>query len=152
LTIGENMRTNKKQKPTFGMYTKALIVHHRKILIIKRSNYACRGEGEWDIPGGGLDFGETILDCLHRETMEETGLTIYVNRLLYAVTPILPTKTNYGAVGFVYICRTDFDEVTLSHEHTEYLWATKTKLMELISKSALDDYLNNGVFEALDID
>ena len=146
------MQTNEKTKPTVGMYTKALIVHNRRVLIIKRSSYAWRGEGEWDIPGGGLDFGEAILDCLHRETMEETGLTIYVDRLLYAITPILPTKTNDGAVGLIYICRTDSDTVTLSHEHTEYLWATKAQLMELLSKPALDDYSNNGVFEALNID
>jgi len=141
-----------KTKPTFGMYTKALIIHNRKMLIIKRSNYANSGIGEWDIPGGGLDFDETILDGLHREIMEETGLIVYVDRLLYAVTAIMPTKSNDGAVGLVYICHTDSDTVTLSHEHTEYLWATKIQLMELLSKPVLDDYSNNGVFEALDID
>ena len=101
---------------------------------------------------GGLDFDETILDGLHREIMEETGLIVYVDRLLYAVTAIMPTKSNDGAVGLVYICHTDSDTVTLSHEHTEYLWATKIQLMELLSKPVLDDYSNNGVFEALDID
>jgi len=146
------MRISEKAKPTFGMYTKALVVYNRKVLIIKRSSYAWRGIGEWDILGGGLDFGETILECLHREAMEETGLSIYVDRLLYAITPVLPTKESDGAVGLVYICHTDSDTVILSHEHTEYLWVTKAMLMELLSKPTLDDYINNGVFEALDID
>ncbi|MCL2204522.1 MAG: NUDIX domain-containing protein [Defluviitaleaceae bacterium] len=138
--------------PLFGMYTKAFITYNRKVLIIKRSDYANRGKGEWDIPGGGLGFNETVLDCLHREIMEETGLTAYVDRLLYAVTAIIPGQANNGAVGLVYICRTDSDAVILSHEHTDYLWATKIQLMKLMSKSALDDYSNNGVFNALDID
>ncbi|MCL2404574.1 MAG: NUDIX domain-containing protein [Defluviitaleaceae bacterium] len=142
-----------KRKPTLGMYTKAFIIHRRRLLIIKRSNYTSRGKGEWDIPGGGLDFDETILECLHREIMEETGLSVYANRLLYAIMPIIPTRTNDGAVGLMYICHTDSDVVILSHEHTEYLWATKAQLMGgLLSRPVLDDYINNGVFEALDID
>ena len=145
------MPTDEK-KPIFGMYAKALIVHNRRVLIIKRSNYAYRGKGEWDIPGGGLDFNETILDCLHREIMEETGLTAYVDRLLYAVTAIIPTRANDGAVGLIYICRADSDAVMLSHEHTEHLWVAKSQLIKRLSKNALDDYSNNGVFEALDID
>ena len=141
-----------RTKPTVGMYTKSLIIYNRRVLIIKRSNYVNRGNDEWDIPGGGLDFGETILDCLHREIMEETGLTVYVDRLLYAITAIVPTRTNDGAVGLVYICHSDTDAVVLSHEHTEYLWVTKNQLMELISEPAMHDYAKNGIFEALDID
>ena len=143
---------SERTRPTIGMYTKALIIHRRRILLIKRSDYKNRGKSEWDIPGGGLDFDETILDCLHREIMEETGLTVYVDRLLFAIMATVPTKTNDGRVGLVYICHTDSDGVTLSREHTEYLWVTKTQLMEMLSKPTLDDYIKNGVFEALDID
>ncbi|MFJ2192211.1 NUDIX hydrolase [Kitasatospora sp. NPDC087861] len=32
--------------------------------------------GMWEIPSGEVETGETILDALHRETAEETGLTI----------------------------------------------------------------------------
>ena len=124
--------------PTLGLYTKALITHNRRVLIIKRSGYANRGKGEWDIPGGGLDFDEIISDCLHREVMEETGLTITVDRLLYAATPIVPAKTKVGAVGLIYICHTDSDAVTLSHEHTEYLWATKAQLAESLTDPTLN--------------
>ncbi len=31
---------------------------------------------KWDIPGGGIDHGEDAFTTLHREIMEETGLTI----------------------------------------------------------------------------
>ncbi|MFA6981833.1 MAG: NUDIX domain-containing protein [Patescibacteria group bacterium] len=34
------------------------------------------GEGTWSVPGGHLEFGETIEQGARREVMEETGLTI----------------------------------------------------------------------------
>ena len=36
----------------------------------------------WGLPGGAIEFGESILEALHREVMEETGLTIEVDRLV----------------------------------------------------------------------
>ena len=36
----------------------------------------------WGLPGGAIEFGESILEAWHREVMEETGLTIEVERLI----------------------------------------------------------------------
>lgn len=139
-------------RPIFGIFTKALIIHNRRVLIMKRSSQASSGHGEWDIPGGGMEFNETVLDCLHREIMEETGLTANVDRLLYATTAATPTRTSKGWVGLVYLCHTNSDAVTLSHEHTEYLWATKSQLIDSLTHHTLNNYTNNGVFDLLNID
>jgi len=37
---------------------------------------------KFGLPGGGLDLGETIVDCLKREFKEETGLSIDVEKLI----------------------------------------------------------------------
>lgn len=37
----------------------------------------------WAPPGGGLEFGETVNDCLQREFREETGLNITPGRYLF---------------------------------------------------------------------
>jgi len=132
-----------------GVFTKAFIIFNKKMLIIKRSDYCNSGKGEWDIPGGGLIFGETPLECLHREVKEETGLAVSTDRLLYAASILHPHKQG---IGLMYLCSTDSVEVNLSDEHTEYLWATKAQVIERITEKVLGDYTTNSVFEILDID
>lgn len=61
-----------KQHKHIGVY--ALVIQDDQILLIKKA----RGPytGQWDLPGGGLEFGEKPLDGLSREVLEETGLTV----------------------------------------------------------------------------
>lgn len=44
--------------------TKALILYNKRALIIQRSNYCKVVENEWEFAGGGLKFGEDLLDGL----------------------------------------------------------------------------------------
>lgn len=38
--------------------------------------------GFWALPGGGVDVGESVEQCVMREVLEETGLTVAVKRLV----------------------------------------------------------------------
>lgn len=50
--------------------------------------------GNWFLPGGGVEFGETPAACVAREFLEETGLTAHVSRLLDVVSDVtdLPSR------------------------------------------------------------
>ena len=130
--------------------SKSLILFNRRALIIKRSKYAGGSENEWEIAGGGLQFGEDLIDGLRREIKEEVGLSVHVDRLLYAMTGMVSPQRQI--VGLTYLSYADFDTVTLSHEHTDFLWATRKQLLEMLNKPMLDDFIKNSVFDILEID
>ena len=49
-----------------------LLIKGDAILLGKRKN--CYGEGTWAVPGGHLEYGESLLECIKRELLEELGI------------------------------------------------------------------------------
>ena len=48
--------------------------NNAEVLLIQRGKEP--GKGQWTFPGGGLELGETIVECAEREVFEETGVII----------------------------------------------------------------------------
>src|SRR5215813_9411626 len=57
-----------------------------QILLIRRTD-----NGNWAVPGGGMDLGESITDTAVRETQEETGI-------ICEITGLVGIYTNPGHV------------------------------------------------------
>ena len=72
-------------KPTIRVA--GLLVHEARILMVEQG----RGEETyWLLPGGGVQFGETLSDALRRELQEELGLRVGVQRLVAIVESLSP--------------------------------------------------------------
>lgn len=64
----------------FNVRVYGLLVHENKILIIKEP---FAGEIIYKFPGGGLEYGEGLIDCLKREFYEELNLLIEIESHFY---------------------------------------------------------------------
>jgi ADP-ribose pyrophosphatase YjhB (NUDIX family) len=74
-----------------------IVCWDNKILMCRRSEQPARGQ--WTVPSGYLECGETLEECAVRETLEETGVIVDPGRLeLYSVTSM--TAIEQVAVAF----------------------------------------------------
>ena len=53
---------------------------NREIVLIKRGNPPFKGD--WALPGGHVEYNESVEDCAVRETKEETGLDVRLEGLI----------------------------------------------------------------------
>jgi ADP-ribose pyrophosphatase YjhB (NUDIX family) len=79
--------------------------------------------GAWDLPGGFVESGETPIECIRREILEETGLEVEIVALIGAYTG------QYGPGGkwtidIGYRCRLTGGTFSLSDEKCEARWAS----------------------------
>jgi 8-oxo-dGTP diphosphatase len=68
------------------------------LLLGKRKN--CYGEGTWALPGGHLEYGETIIDAARREMMEELGIEV-PNLTLLTVVENIDDEDHYLHFSFL---------------------------------------------------
>jgi 8-oxo-dGTP diphosphatase len=57
----------------------AIVVDSGRILLIRRGHPP--GEGLWSVPGGRVEPGESDVEAVAREVLEETGLSVVPGRL-----------------------------------------------------------------------
>jgi len=66
------MRKKEDKKIQFFIGVNPLVVRNKKLLLGHRKNVY--GDDTWGLPGGHLEFGESIEKCAERELFEETGM------------------------------------------------------------------------------
>ena len=93
-----------------------------KVLLTRRAD-----NGLWCIPGGHLDFGETIEEAALREAFEETGLRVEIERLsgMYSVhypAHIFPERKERHVFIVTFRCRVTGGTLTPNEEVTEFGW------------------------------
>ncbi|MER8105055.1 NUDIX domain-containing protein [Kitasatospora sp. NPDC094016] len=112
-----------------GLVAAAVINHDGRVLLVRRHPDDYLG-GLWEIPSGTVETGETILDALHRETSEETGLAIdqvtgYIGHFDYQNSRGGTTRQ------FNFAVTVGKTEPVVLAEHDAYQWAHPSELPEV---------------------
>ncbi len=111
------------------------LVRDGKVLLIKRAYDPYKGL--WTLPGGRLEPGETIEQCVIREVAEEIGVTIRNPRLV--MTQSLGRDLAFRLAVFV---PPDFTgRITASDEIADHKWVEPSALISFRTTSRLDDVL-----------
>jgi len=100
----------------------AVVIIRNQILIVRRSLQDDFLPGYFEIPGGGVAEGETILDALERELFEETALRIdRIISYIGSFDAVSPNEQKVRQFNFAVIPTSA--DIQCSEEHSEFLWS-----------------------------
>ena len=77
----------------------AIVIDKGALLLVKRDREPARGE--WSLPGGRVEVGETLREALVREVREETGIDVDVDGLIGVAERVV--RDDDGDIAFHYV-------------------------------------------------
>jgi 8-oxo-dGTP diphosphatase len=110
----------------------AIIVEDSRVLLVKRGHAPLAGE--WSIPGGVLEVGETLREAAVREVLEETSLTVEPTALLGVYDRILrdaDQRTLYHYVLIDFLCHCLSGEAQAAGDAAEVRWFGQEEIPSL---------------------
>lgn len=101
----------------------AVVVHHGRVLLVRRGTEPARGQ--WSIPGGLVELGESLKEAIIREVCEETGLIVEPVELIELLDHIYreDNRVRYHYVIADYLCRVTGGELCAGSDAAETRWA-----------------------------
>jgi len=121
------VRREYPERPLVGVG--GVVIRDERTLLIRRGSAPL--EGEWSIPGGMLELGETILEGVRRELLEETAIEVRVLDLIEVferVTRDEAGKLKYHFVILDYLCEAMGGEAQAGSDVTDVAWARESEL------------------------
>jgi len=115
-----------------------VVIDNERALLIRRGGPPM--EGQWSIPGGMLELGETLTQGVARELAEETGLEVDVLDIIEVLERIFPglpgadgtpgdaTRPQYHFVIIDYLCESRGGTLCAGSDAREFAWAREDEL------------------------
>ena len=127
----------------FIVRTRGIIMCDEKILVMKhKSDYYY-----YALPGGHMELGESVIDSIKREIIEELGITPQIGRLLY-INNFKGEEVQSVEFFFEITNGKDYLDTesiggTHKHEFVELCWVGRND-NKIILPKPIQDNLNNG--------
>ena len=143
------VRREYPERPLVGVG--GVVIADGRTLLIRRGSPPL--EGEWSIPGGMLELGETLRDGVAREIEEETGLRVKSEEVLDVFDSIVTDaegKTQYHYVLVDYLCSVTGGELRAASDVSEARWATLDEALSLVKREITVGVIRKGLGTAGD--
>jgi 8-oxo-dGTP diphosphatase len=102
-----------------------------RVLLVKRRFEPLAGQ--WSLPGGAVDVGETLESCVIREIREETGLDVEVGQVIEVFDRIMHDvegRVQYHYVLVDYVCRPAGGTLAAASDVADAAWVDAGALAE----------------------
>jgi 8-oxo-dGTP diphosphatase len=115
----------------------AVVIDGTKVLLVRRGNEPLKGE--WSLPGGAVELGETLQQGVVREVLEETGLVVAPAGIVEVLDRITQDEVlQDGASGRVryhfvlvdFVCRVTGGALREGSDADEVRWVAREELGE----------------------
>ena len=115
------------ERPIVGVG--AVVLDGDRVLLVKRAHEPLKGE--WSLPGGAVDVGETLEEAIRREVREETCLEVEVGPIVDVLDRIRydpdgRVKFHYVLIDF--LCRPLSGTLQCASDAEEAVWAERADL------------------------
>jgi 8-oxo-dGTP diphosphatase len=129
----------------------AIIIEADRVVLVRRGHPPLAGE--WSIPGGVLEVGETLREAAVREALEETGLRVEVGELLGVYDRILrdaDKRPRYHYVLIDFLCWKIAGEFQAADDAAEARWFTRAEVAGLGLPEETADVIRMGFEKSRD--
>jgi 8-oxo-dGTP diphosphatase len=124
------LRREYPEAPIIGVG--AVVIDGSKVLLVRRGQEPLKGE--WSLPGGALELGETLQQGVVREVLEETGLTVVPDGIVEILDRItqddLSGQVRYHYVLVDFLCRVAGGTLRGGSDAEEARWVGQEELNE----------------------
>jgi ADP-ribose pyrophosphatase YjhB (NUDIX family) len=115
----------------------ALVVSNGRLLLV-RHRHPQTGTDWWVPPGGGLEQGESIFQCAERETYEESGVTLELDRIMY-IGEFIDLEQGHHNLEVFILARSFQGELTTGNLRPEDLDSGYVKEARFLSPAEMRD-------------
>jgi len=128
----------------------AVIIQDNRVLLVRRGQPPLLGE--WSLPGGVLECGETLREATVREAREETGLVVETGEMLGVYERVI--RADHGRVRYHYVlidflCRTATGDLQAASDAADVRWFTREELPALKLSADTLEVIHKGLQAAV---